>query len=452
MKKCLISTIFIILIIGVGFSGCIDEEENDLEKEEEELNLEFEAIGIVENLSQNNYQDVYQKFNDEMKNALSLQYLQTAWEGLIYQYGDYKEINSTRKTEEYGYQTVYVTCDFATFGYLDIKIVFDENDMVAGLQFVPTQHSDGYEPPEYANYSMFTETNVTIGEQPWELPGTLTIPKGEGDFPTVILVHGSGPNDRDETIGPNKPFKDIALGLASQGVAVLRYEKRTKEYPQEIAKIENLTIQEEVIDDAIAAVDLLMNTSKIDTDRIYIIGHSLGGMMAPEIANQDKRIAGIILLAAPTRHLEDLILDQYNYLFGLDGEINENEAEQITALEEQIEKIKTLNISEGELILNAPLAYWEYLADYDPVSTAENLTISMLILQGERDYQVTMESDFVKWENASYNSENVTLKSYESLNHLFISGSGQPTNTEYNNPGNVAEQVINDIATWIKNL
>ena len=450
MKKYLLLTISIILILGMRFSGCIEEENN--ENQQEELNLEFEAIRIVENLSQNNYQDAYQKFNDEMKNALPPKDLQAAWESLVYQYGDYKEIKSTRKTEEYGYQTVYVTCDFATLGNLDMRIVFDENGMVAGLQFVPTQHSDEYKLPEYANYSMFTETNVTIGKHPWELPGTLTMPKGEDDFPTVILIHGSGPNDRDETIGPNKPFKDIALGLASQGIAVLRYEKRTKEYPQETAKIENFTIQEEVVDDAIAAVDLLMNTSKINTDRIYIIGHSLGGMIAPEIANQDKQIAGIILLAAPARHLEDLILDQYNYLFGLDGESSENEAEQIAALEEQIKKIKTLNFSEDELVLNAPLAYWEYLADYDSVSIAENLTIPMLILQGERDYQVTIEYDFVKWENTFYNSENVTLKSYESLNHLFISGSGQPTNTEYNNPGNVDEQVINDIATWIKNL
>jgi len=147
-------------------------------------------------------------------------------------------------------------------------------------------------------------------------------------------------------------------------------------------------------------------------------------MMAPEIANQDKRIDGIILLAAPARHLEDLILEQYNYIFGLDGEIDENEAEQIATLEEQIEKIKTLNISKGDLIINAPLAYWEYLADYNQVSTAENLTIPMLILQGERDYQVTMEGDYVKWENTFFNNENVTLRSYEFLNHLFISGSG----------------------------
>ncbi|MEA3457218.1 MAG: DUF3887 domain-containing protein, partial [Candidatus Thermoplasmatota archaeon] len=100
MKKCLLLTIFIILILGMGFSGCIDEEENN-EKQQEELNLEFEAIRIVENLSQDNYQDVYQKFNDEMKIALPPQDLQAAWENLIYKYGDYREIKSTRKTEEY---------------------------------------------------------------------------------------------------------------------------------------------------------------------------------------------------------------------------------------------------------------------------------------------------------------------------------------------------------------
>jgi len=262
------------------------------------------AIRIVENLSQDNYQDVHQEFNEEMKSALPHEDLQAAWRSLINQYGDFNGIKSTRKTEEYSYQIVYVTCDFASLGYLDMRIVFDENDLIAGLQFVPTQGSDGYKPPKYANYSMFSETNVTIGEKPWEISGTLTMPKGKGDFSIVILVHGSGANDRDETIGPNKPFKDIALGLASQKIAVLRYEKRTKEYPLETATMENFTVQDEVVYDAIAAVDLLMNTTNINTDRIYIIGHSLGGMMSPEIANQDKRIAGIVLLAAPTRHLQ----------------------------------------------------------------------------------------------------------------------------------------------------
>ena len=442
IKKVFLSIItFIIIVIGTALTGCISEEEQDIE------DVAIQTIGF---LSTGKFNQAYKLFNETVTDQMPVQQLEEIWSALLTQYGEFEKIVSTRVDEELGFDVVYVTCNFSMLGLLDIKMVFDEEKKIAGFQFVPTEIE--YEPPEYVDLEVFDEVNVMVGTGEWELPGTLTIPKGGRPFPVVVLVHGSGPNDRDETIGPNKPFKDIALGLASQGIAVLRYEKRTKEYPQETAKIENFTIQEEVVDDAIDAVDLLMNTSKIDTDRIYIIGHSLGGMMAPEIANQDKRIAGVILLAAPTRHLEDLILDQYNYLFGLDGEINENEAEQIDALEEQIEKIKTLNISEGELILNAPLAYWGYLADYDPVSTAENLTIPMYILQGERDYQVTMEGDFVKWENTFYNSENVTLKSYESLNHLFISGSGQPTNTEYNDPGNVDEQVINDIATWIKNL
>jgi len=135
-----IITIFIIAILVIYWnSGMMVPNTNETnENQQEELNLEFEAIRIVENLSQNSYQEVYQKFNDEMKNAISLNELQTAWESIIYQYGDYKEIKSTRKTEEYGYQIAYVTCDFETLGHLDIRIVFDENDMVAGLQFVPT--------------------------------------------------------------------------------------------------------------------------------------------------------------------------------------------------------------------------------------------------------------------------------------------------------------------------
>jgi hypothetical protein len=121
---------------------------------------------------------------------------------------------------------VYVTCEFQR-GKLDTKVVFDGNK-ITGLFFVL---SGTYKPPPYADSSKFEEREISIGKGIWSLPGTLSLPKGVGFFPAVVLVHGSGPHDRDETIGPNKPFRDLANGLASRGIAVLRYEKRTKQYP-----------------------------------------------------------------------------------------------------------------------------------------------------------------------------------------------------------------------------
>jgi pimeloyl-ACP methyl ester carboxylesterase len=436
----------IVVLIGVALTGCISEDEP------EELNLEQQAKQAVEFLSDENIAEFYNLCNDEVKSSISVEEIDMIWKNTIATYGEFEEIVSTRATEEVGYEVVYVTCNFSTLGLLDIRIVYDEMSQIAGFQFVPTDVSENYEPPEYAIQDKFTEINVTIGSGKWELPGTLTLPEGEGPFSAVILVHGSGPNDRDETVGPNKPFKDLAWGIASQGIVVLRYEKRTKQYPEVTAALTNLTVQEEIIDDAIAAVDLLNITEKIDTNGIFLLGHSLGGMAAPRIASQENRLSGLILLAAPTRGLEDLFLDQTTYLANLDGIIDENEAEQIAALEKLVTKVKELNISEEGFVLGAPKAYWEDLSEYDPVETAENLSIPMLILQGQRDYQVTVKDDFVRWNESFAESANVTLQTYETLNHLFISGSGAPNNTEYLQAGNVEEQVINDIAAWIKKI
>jgi len=436
----------IVVLIGAALTGCISEDES------EELNLERQAMQAVELLSDENIAEFYVLCNDEVKSAISVEEIDMIWKNTIATYGEFEEIVNTRATEEFGYEVVYVTCNFSTLGLLDIRIVYDEMTQIAGFQFVPTDVSEAYEPPEYAIQDTFTEINVTIGSGKWELPGTLTLPEDEGPFSAVILVHGSGPNDRDETVGPNKPFKDLAWGIATQGIAVLRYEKRTKQYPEETAALTNLTVQEEIIDDAIAAVDLLNITEKIDTNRIFLLGHSLGGMAAPRIASQENRLSGLILLAAPTRGLEDLFLEQTTYLASLDGIIDENEAEQIVALEQLVTKVKELNISEEEFVLGAPKAYWGDLSEYDPVETAENLSIPMLILQGQRDYQVTVKEDFVRWNESFAEDVNVTLRTYETLNHLFISGSGVPNNTEYLQAGNVEEQVISDIVAWIKTI
>jgi len=449
MKKCLISTIFIILILGVGFSGCIEETKEPIGNNKTHIEI---ATDFMNKLQQKKYDISYTYFSDELKNSLPLSQLISIWEYFISTYGEFNNIQETKQTLIDGYEVVYVNCTFNNNYILIFRIVFDIEKNITGFWQDDAILLSTYHPPNYANTDNFSEMNLTIGTNPWELPATLSIPNGIEQFPCVILVHGSGPNDRDETIGPNKPFKDLAWGLATKGIAVLRYEKRTNEYPELSAKIVNLTVQEEIIDDVIAAVDLLMATSKIDTNRIYIIGHSLGGRMAPEIANQDQRIAGIFLLAAPARHLEDLIFDQTTYLANLDGVVDESEKEQIELIKDQVQKVKNLSMSEDEIVLGAPKSYWVDLAEYNPVKTAEKLNISMMILQGERDYQVTVDGDFSAWNETFYENENVKLKTYETLNHLFISGIGPPNNSEYLVEDHIAEEVIIDISIWIKNL
>lgn len=278
------------------------------------------------------------------------------------------------------------------------------------------------------------------------------MPNGPGPFPAVVLVHGSGPNDRDESIGPNKPFKDLAWGLATRGVAVLRYEKRTKQCPaQMMQSMSTLTVNEEVVNDALAAVAYLRGVPAVDPDRVFILGHSLGGTVAPRIAARDPRLAGLILLAASNRNLADLMVEQNEYLATLDGTVTAEEAQALDQLCKQVERVKALDFKEGEVILGAGRAYWADILAYDPVATARSLTVPMLILQGERDYQVT-RVDFAAWKDGLAGRAGVQFKSYPALNHLFIAGSGQPNPGEYDVPGNVAREVVDDIAAWIAGL
>jgi fermentation-respiration switch protein FrsA (DUF1100 family) len=411
--------------------------------------LEQQAVEWVNLVVEKQFEPAVKFFDKTMSEQVPPARLQEIWNGLISQVGNYENVIGTRTSQMNEFTLVFVTCKFAK-ATLDIQLTYNDERKIAGLFFQPSSAVTSYSLPEYADADLFTETEVSIGTGKWLLPATLTVPKGEGPFPAIILVHGSGPNDRDETLGGNKPFKDLAWGLASRNIAVLRYEKRTKQYPQEtVANIQFLTVQEETIDDALAAVTLLAETKGIDNQRIYVLGHSLGGMLAPRIASQDGRIAGIIILAGLTRKLTDTILDQFHYLASLDGTIDEKKAEQINAIAQQVKKVNDLDFNEGEIIFGAGKAYWQDLEKYDTVTTAKSLTIPMLILQGERDYQVTME-DFYGWASGLKGMKNVTLKTYATLNHLFITGTGKSTPSEYNQPGHVNKTIIEDIAAWIK--
>jgi dienelactone hydrolase len=292
-----------------------------------------------------------------------------------------------------------------------------------------------------------------VGTGRWKLPGTLTIPRGKGPFPALILIHGSGPNDRDETIGPNKPFRDIAWGCASEGVAVLRYEKRTKYYGAILVKDDHsLTVMEETIEDALEAARLLRTQEHIDEDMIFLLGHSLGGMLIPRIGLLDESLAGFIIMAGPTRKLEDIILQQTTYLALTDGELSEEEKKNLDTLKDQAAMIKDPSLSPDtpkKLLMGLSGAYWLDIRDYRCATTAAFISKPFFILQGARDYQVTLE-DFSGWQRTLGGRKNVEFTMYEKLNHLFMKGEGKGTPQEYQIQGHVEREVIHDIVTWIR--
>jgi dienelactone hydrolase len=333
---------------------------------------------------------------------------------------------------------VTIPVEFATQG---INFLFGINPagQVSGMFFNPGAVT--WQRPPYSKAGAFTERELAVGSGQYKLPATLTVPTGAGPFPALVLVHGSGPNDRDETIGSSKVFKDLAEGLASRGIAVLRYEKRTRLYPG-LAGSASFTLEEETVDDAAEAAALARAQKEIDPARVYLLGHAIGGYAAPRIAARDGKLSGIILLAANARHLEDVVLEQSGTA-GLT-------AARIEAIKAQVARVKALEQADtgAPPVMGSPVAYWLDLKGYDAPAEAKKLAVPLLVLQGERDSQVTM-TDFALWKAALAARSNTTLKSYPALNHLFVPGEGKSTEAEYRKPGHVAPEVVDDIAAFI---
>ena len=328
-------------------------------------------------------------------------------------------------------------------------IAVDADGRVSGLLVRPVEAKVAPPPPIPADAD-YAEMEMQVGEGAAALPATLAIPRGTGPFPAVVLVHGSGPHDRDETIGPNKPFLDIARGLAAQGIAVLRYEKRTKARPQEFTG-GTFGVDDETTNDAVLAVDALRKTAGIDPKRIFVLGHSQGGMMAPRIASVSGHVAGLVLMAAPARSLLDIVIEQNRRLAVLDdGKTSDAERDAIAQLTAQVRQTRdpATDIATRTL-LGQPAGYWRSIDAVDPVADAAAVALPMLVLQGARDIQV-VDADWGRWRGAFHADDKVSFKLYEKLNHLGIAGEGEGSLAEYQQPGHVDATLIDDVAGWIK--
>jgi pimeloyl-ACP methyl ester carboxylesterase len=269
------------------------------------------------------------------------------------------------------------------------------------------------------------------------------------------MLSGSGPCDQDSSVGCAKPFKDLALGLATLGVATLRFEKITRTYGAKVKKSKSFTLEAEYMSHALDAVRQAFEHSSIAPSGVFVLGHSLGAYVAPRVMESDPRIAGCVIMAGPAESVCWSALRQYRYLasFDLDKSIDVDELPQIKDFQRQCELSARPDLNPStppsELPFGIGAAYWLDFANFTPVETCAREQRPVFVLQGARDYQVTLEDDFAKWQSGLRQSQHAKLEVYHDLNHLFISGEGKSTPREYDEPGNVDERVVRDMAEWI---
>ncbi len=281
------------------------------------------------------------------------------------------------------------------------------------------------------------------------LPGTLLIPKSEGPVPAVVFLSGSGPHDRDETIGPNKPFTDIARGLGDRGIASLRFDKRTFAIKDK-SKLADALLKDEYYDDAKAAIEQLTKTSGIDPERIFVLGHSEGAMVAPKVAATSPPSRGVVMMAPGVRPIDAIVIDQMAQGAKLTGLSADDIADQTKLLKDKFAAIRDPKRLNTPPFMGASAAYWRDLIAVDVPKSVRESKLPILVLQGDEDVQVRKDLDFeILRTKVGTAGGRVTYRSFAGLNHLFMKVEHESTGAEYGFPAHVDPAVVSVIADWI---
>ena len=397
---------------------------------------------------------LHARMTADMQSALPVEALSGLWAQLEAAGGEYLGLaDDAAVAEQQGYQ-VYTQTVLMSRINLTCTVVLDGDGLIAGMNFAPASNV----PVQSAE----TGESVMIGEAPWQLPGTLILPEdAAGPVPAVVLVHGSGPNDRDESVGAVKPFRDMAQALTQRGIAVLRYDKRTYVYGKEIASSEDFvsfTVEEETIQDAIAAGNLLRQDSRIDPQHIYLLGHSLGGMLAPRIVSEsDGLFAGMILANGSNRSLLEILLRQ---LTDAAEAVPEAQQESYRAMLAQAastaEALPAMTAGEAQSAViwgQSAYYFWEMAQHPAPADYLMSLAIPTMLINGQRDFQVNVQEGRESWAAALDMSAPWLTCLWADVNHLLMRPEADPsiagTANEYNLACTVENAVAHAIADFI---
>ncbi len=397
------------------------------------------AKSFVLALSNGNFERAEEMFTPRVAQALPVSKLGALWNGLEERYGIFQTFSIVTAAPSGTYEVVVVKMEFKK-GTLNFKMIFDLNMKMAGFWIKQAQ---GYHLPPYAALSKFSVKRLEIGTK-WKLPAKLTTPIGKGPFPAVVLIGGSGPTDMNESVGVQRPFEDIAYGLSSQGIVVLRYDKRPHVYAKQMLMLHQINVQDVYLQDASYAIAYLKKLSFVK--KVFVLGNSLGAYLVPAIAQENPSVAGLIMLSSPARPFANVLVDQIEYLLKLD-ENNQN-------LKKILREAKLLEVHEvpsSQMVLGAPASYYYELEKYAPITILKKISKPTLICRGGKDYQVP-QKDFDMFEKAFSSNKLFTFKVYHNLSHIFTKVNGTPSPANYEIPENVSKEVIVDLAKWIKSF
>jgi dienelactone hydrolase len=268
------------------------------------------------------------------------------------------------------------------------------------------------------------------------------------------MVHGSGSSNMDEKVMKLTPFRDLAEGLARHGIASIRYDKRSFVHAKKMLK-QIITVKEETIDDAVLAINILKSDPRIDAERIFILGHSMGAMLAPRIDSEGGNVRGLILMAGSPYRLEDIMVRQFGQAKGSKSYMKLAAIIEDKVFTKKIDSLYEMSDEEAKSKKFAGGTTLYYFKEMGQKTAADYLLQSekpVLIMQGGRDFQVLADEDYQKFKELLAERSNTYYKLYPQLNHVFVDAIYDDIGKaakEYSTERHIGEEVITDIASFI---
>ena len=414
--------------------------------------IKEESDQIIAWFKSGDFSKISNKVEFNYRSYFTAQLFEKDWQELTGTYGKYVKHRyvTLESAGNYNMASCLMQLEYLPFV---LNINFNEKFEILSLNFVPAHKI--HVNPNYVDVEKFTEQKIIIRNGVYELESVLTTPIGNGPFPLVVIVGEAGPTDKDGSYENNRPYKDIASGLASNGYTVFRMDKRAANFGlymvQQKSNYESFTCKEDYLDDLYIALDSLVKIPSIDKDKMVMLGHGQGGMLIPYIFKEKPYFKAGMMLGVNHKRVQEMMIDQYNYLSkvtpGKKAEYDEQIERAIRSMNKKLNPLTQHHL----MPYDVQASYWVWLNKYPHVKMATKLKQPLVFFQGGRDYQVSDEN-FELWKSSLAKKKNVAFFYYKKLNHIFFEGETESTYSEYFVKGNIPDYLIKDMVDWLNKL